>query len=212
MCALVRENIEMLRHYQSVGLGSLGADLIMKAPPAHEVLWLWFKNLLFTLLVPGLSSAGAPLRLVLSAGRSGQKCWGGATCGRRAVAVGAVIYLHCLWLFATRGQGTPARSTRQKKLVWRGLYKGSVTRCIWASSPGRGGPVPPLRSHRGLPDLPRLHRAAVVVGYEEGALRREIRRLYEATGATSRAGCRAKPKAPLEPCAGPAPGAELVAS
>jgi len=33
MGALVRENIEMLRHYQSLGLGSLGADLIMKAPP-----------------------------------------------------------------------------------------------------------------------------------------------------------------------------------
>ena len=33
MGALVRENIEMLRHYQSLGLGSLGADLVMKAPP-----------------------------------------------------------------------------------------------------------------------------------------------------------------------------------
>jgi hypothetical protein len=33
MGALVRENIEMLRRYQSMGLGSLGAELMMQSPP-----------------------------------------------------------------------------------------------------------------------------------------------------------------------------------
>ncbi len=34
MGALVRENIEMLRHHHGVGLGSLGADIILQVPPA----------------------------------------------------------------------------------------------------------------------------------------------------------------------------------
>jgi hypothetical protein len=33
MGALVRENIEMLRRHHGMGLGSLGADLVLKAPP-----------------------------------------------------------------------------------------------------------------------------------------------------------------------------------
>ena len=38
-------------------------------------------------------------------------------------AVGALIYLWCLWHFAVFGRGTPAPIDAPKRLVIRGLYK-----------------------------------------------------------------------------------------
>jgi protein-S-isoprenylcysteine O-methyltransferase Ste14 len=80
---------------------------------------LFLKNLCFTLLVPGTVAVIIPLyafsrpELVFS---------GLALTGAFLLLVGGVIYLWCLWDFASTGRGTPAPIDPPKTLVVRGLY------------------------------------------------------------------------------------------
>ena len=80
---------------------------------------LLFKNLLFTLVVPGTVAVYFPL--ILSRGDSV------ATgpllgVGIALLTLGVVVYAACIWEFATRGAGTPAPVDAPKRLVIRGLY------------------------------------------------------------------------------------------
>ena len=81
---------------------------------------LFLKNLLFTILVPGTVAFFVPLCLfshppiTLSAA---------SLAGGALLSVGVLIYLWCLWDFATAGGGTPAPIDPPKHLVIRGLYK-----------------------------------------------------------------------------------------
>lgn len=85
---------------------------------------LFIKNLIFVVLVPGLVAGWVPLHWF---GRDAQwpagswepRHWLGAAIG----AIGAGIVLHCVWLFAVKGRGTPAPIDPCKKLVHRGLYR-----------------------------------------------------------------------------------------
>ena len=83
---------------------------------------LFLKNLVFTVLVPGMvggyvpyaiGSRGAPVAL---------------DPGRLLIAaplflIGAAIYFWCLWDFAVSGRGTPAPIDPPTHLVVRGLYR-----------------------------------------------------------------------------------------
>jgi protein-S-isoprenylcysteine O-methyltransferase Ste14 len=81
---------------------------------------LLFKNLLFTLIVPGTAAVYLPLRIV----RNRSLVSGPAfVASSLLLLVGASIYAWCVWDFATFGQGTPAPIDAPKKLVVRGLYR-----------------------------------------------------------------------------------------
>ena len=89
-------------------------------------MWLALKNLIFTLVMPGSVAVWIPLWIM-----SGDRARSGATAvsvARGALAwipfaIGAAIYLWCLWDFATFGRGTPAPIDAPKRLVVRGLYR-----------------------------------------------------------------------------------------
>jgi protein-S-isoprenylcysteine O-methyltransferase Ste14 len=88
-----------------------------------NTLWLLVKNLLFTLLVPGFVVGWVPLRLFERRARW-PEAWGWQQyAGVALFAIGLLVFLHCQWLFAARGQGTPAPFDPPKKFVRRGLYQ-----------------------------------------------------------------------------------------
>jgi protein-S-isoprenylcysteine O-methyltransferase Ste14 len=82
---------------------------------------LLFKNLLFTLIIPGTVAVYLPLRLV----RDNRQLVTGPAFGTGCLLLllGASIYAWCVWDFATFGRGTPAPIDAPKKLVVRGLYR-----------------------------------------------------------------------------------------
>lgn len=81
---------------------------------------LFVKNLLFTLVMPGTVAVWVPLLLARAAEPASDP--------RRAVAfalfaAGALLYLWCVWNFASFGGGTPAPIDAPKRLVMRGPYR-----------------------------------------------------------------------------------------
>lgn len=90
-----------------------GADL------AHAMMLL-AKNLLFTLVVPGTAAVYVPLWIVHG------EPFGSApflALGVLGLTIGAILYLWCVWDFATFGHGTPAPIDAPRRLVVRGLYR-----------------------------------------------------------------------------------------
>ncbi len=81
---------------------------------------LLFKNLLFTVLVPGTVAVYVPL---LTAGSRSPASGTLFVIGLALLVVGAATYAWCVWDFATFGRGTPAPIDAPKKLVVRGLYR-----------------------------------------------------------------------------------------
>ncbi len=86
-------------------------------------LWLILKNLLFTLVVPGFVAGWVPLRWFERRPHWPVTWTAPHFAGAALALAGLALYLHCQWLFATRGQGTPAPIDPPKKLVRRGFYK-----------------------------------------------------------------------------------------
>ena len=85
---------------------------------------LFLKNLLFTVVVPGTVAFYIPW--AIAADDPAPSAGLGATLRLLAplpLAVGAAIYLWCVWDFATFGRGTPAPIDAPKKLVVHGLYR-----------------------------------------------------------------------------------------
>ncbi len=81
---------------------------------------LIFRNLAFTIIVPGTVAVYVPLHIARS-----RPPVGGVGCAV-AVAlfvVGGAIYAWCVWNFAAYGRGTPAPVDAPKRLVVRGLYR-----------------------------------------------------------------------------------------
>jgi len=81
---------------------------------------LLFKNLLFTLVIPGTVAVYLPLQIVRDRPFVTGPAFGA---GCLLVLIGASIYAWCVWDFATFGRGTPAPIDAPKKLVVRGLYR-----------------------------------------------------------------------------------------
>ncbi|HEX9942509.1 MAG TPA: isoprenylcysteine carboxylmethyltransferase family protein [Thermoanaerobaculia bacterium] len=87
-------------------------------------MFLFLKNLLFTVLVPGTVAVYIPLRLVRFRPEMLRGEWGLAQVAALVpLLLGAAIYFWCLWDFAFFGRGTPAPIDAPKRLVVRGLYR-----------------------------------------------------------------------------------------
>lgn len=82
---------------------------------------VWLKALLFTLVAPATVVLWVPLWLLgWSYPRPALLLqW----LGLLPIALGAAVYLWCVWNFAARGQGTPAPIDPPKTLVVQGLYR-----------------------------------------------------------------------------------------
>lgn len=131
---------------------------------------LLFKNVAFTLIVPGTVAVWAPLGLATEhAPGSGV---------RRFVALallglGAALYVWCVVDFATIGRGTPAPIDAPKRLVMRGPYRASRNPMYLAVLTAIAGWAT-LFANRGLWLYAAVVAAAFhvfVTGYEEPKLR-----------------------------------------
>ncbi len=90
--------------------------------PWSETVWLLAKNVLFTILVPGVAGVYLPLRI--AGGPIPLPAWGLLpVAGIVLLAFGTAGYLWCQWEFATFGRGTPAPIDPPKRLVIRGLHR-----------------------------------------------------------------------------------------
>ena len=81
---------------------------------------LFLKNLLFTIVVPGTVAVYVPV-FVFSHNPAQLSLF--TLSSGLLLAIGAAIYLWCLWDFASAGRGTPAPIDPPKNLVVRGLYR-----------------------------------------------------------------------------------------
>jgi protein-S-isoprenylcysteine O-methyltransferase Ste14 len=77
------------------------------------------KNLLFTVFVPGTVAVYVPVFVYSHPAATFSLS---ALAGILFLMIGSVIYLWCLWDFASTGRGTPAPIDPPKNLVVRGLY------------------------------------------------------------------------------------------
>jgi protein-S-isoprenylcysteine O-methyltransferase Ste14 len=84
-------------------------------------MWLFAKNLLFTVLVPGTVAVLVPCRLLPRDAELSLR--GLRPFGLVLILGGAVAYFWCLWHFAGTGRGTPAPIDPPKALVAKGLYR-----------------------------------------------------------------------------------------
>jgi protein-S-isoprenylcysteine O-methyltransferase Ste14 len=86
-------------------------------------LWLLIKNLVFTVVLTGFLAGWVPLHWFERHARLPEE-WTTLNFVGAAISLGGLaIFLHCQWLLASRGQGTPAPIDPPKKLVRRGAYK-----------------------------------------------------------------------------------------
>lgn len=81
---------------------------------------LFLKNLLFTLVVPGMVAVYVPVLLVWDHSITSGPA---AILGLVLLGSGTAVYVWCVWDFATFGRGTPAPIDAPRKLVVRGLYR-----------------------------------------------------------------------------------------
>jgi len=88
-------------------------------------LWLLIKNLLFLAVVPGFVIGWVPLRWFERYPRwPAPAAWSWPQYAAVVIfLLGAAAFLHCQWLFAVRGQGTPAPIDPPKRFIRRGLFK-----------------------------------------------------------------------------------------
>ncbi len=86
-------------------------------------LWLAAKNILYVIIVPGVIAGWLPLR-IFERHPKWPAGWGWAQWTAVTLAVLAiVVFLHSVWVFAVRGQGTPSFLDPPKKLTRRGPYR-----------------------------------------------------------------------------------------
>ena len=81
---------------------------------------LLVRNLIFTVIVPGAGGVYVPW-LILT--RNGAMAAPAAWYALPIVAAGLVLYLWCLWLFATAGRGTPGVWDPPRRVVVAGPYR-----------------------------------------------------------------------------------------
>jgi protein-S-isoprenylcysteine O-methyltransferase Ste14 len=141
-----------------------------------RALSLAVRNLVFTIVVPGLGGVWLPWRILTRDGPA-------AASAREAVpviAAGAVLYAWCVWNFAAVGRGTPGPWDAPSRVVATGPYR-------WVRNPIYLAALLVVAGEAWLfTSLPLLAYAGAmaacfhlfVVGYEERALRRRFGRGY----------------------------------
>lgn len=78
------------------------------------------RNLLFTVLVPGLGAGWMPWRILTRNGATPKPVsWFALAC----IAAGAALYFMCLWAFAVVGRGTPGPWDPPRRFVAVGPYR-----------------------------------------------------------------------------------------
>jgi len=78
------------------------------------------RNLLFTVIVPGAGGAYVPWRILTRGGTSPVPAAWYATA---VIAVGLLLYMCCLWVFAVVGRGTPGTWDAPRRVVAVGPYR-----------------------------------------------------------------------------------------
>ncbi|MGA8461422.1 MAG: isoprenylcysteine carboxylmethyltransferase family protein [Streptosporangiaceae bacterium] len=138
-----------------------------------RTLSLIVRNVVFTIVVPGLGGVWAPWRIVTDHGGTVTPAtWSAAV----VIAAGAALYGWCVWNFAAVGQGTPGPWDAPQRVVATGPYR-------WVRNPIYIGALLVVLGEAWLFASPWLlaYAAAMAVcchlfvtGYEERALRRRF--------------------------------------
>lgn len=82
--------------------------------------WLAVRNVVFTVVVPGLGGVWLPWRLLAANGRPpAAYAWEAAP----VIAAGVVLYAWCVWNFAVVGRGTPGPWDAPSRVVAAGPYR-----------------------------------------------------------------------------------------
>jgi protein-S-isoprenylcysteine O-methyltransferase Ste14 len=78
------------------------------------------RNLVFTIVVPGLGGVWVPWRILTRDGHTATPvAWEAAG----VIAAGAALYVWCVWNFATVGDGTPGLWDAPSRVVAAGPYR-----------------------------------------------------------------------------------------
>lgn len=142
-----------------------------------RTLSLIMRNLLFTLVVPGLGGVLAPWWILTRGGHTARPAaWEAVP----AIAAGAVLYVWSVWSFAAVGRGTPGPWDAPKRVVAAGPYR-------WVRNPIYLAALLVVLGEAWLfLSLPLLAYAGAmavcfhlfVIGYEEPTLRRRFGSTY----------------------------------
>jgi protein-S-isoprenylcysteine O-methyltransferase Ste14 len=90
---------------------------------------LALRNLVFTLVVPGAAGGYVPWLILRRHGAHPAPprliAWAApaAWCAIAVIAVGVLLYLACVWVFATQGRGTPGLWDSPRRVVTIGPYR-----------------------------------------------------------------------------------------
>jgi protein-S-isoprenylcysteine O-methyltransferase Ste14 len=134
---------------------------------------LLVRNVVFTVLVPGLGGIVVPWWILTRDGRTASPA---AWEALPVIAAGAALYVWCVWNFAAVGRGTPGLWDAPRRVVAVGPYR-------WVRNPIYIGALlvvlgeawlflsPPLLAYAGAMAIC-FH--LFVVGYEEPTLRRRF--------------------------------------
>lgn len=87
-------------------------------------MWLFLRNLVFTILVPGTVAVFIPYRILRAQSVGLAPVWDlAAIVAVLLLALGALTYVWCVWDFAVTGRGTPNIVDAPRRLVVKGLYR-----------------------------------------------------------------------------------------
>jgi protein-S-isoprenylcysteine O-methyltransferase Ste14 len=138
---------------------------------------LWLRNILFTVVVPGLGSVLIPWWILAhSHATLDPAAWYAVV----VIVLGAALYFWCLWAFAIVGRGTPGPWDPPRRFVAAGPYR-------WVRNPMYISALLVVVGEawlfRSLPLLTYAGAAAIffhlfVIGYEEPTLGRRFGKTY----------------------------------
>lgn len=138
---------------------------------------LMLRNLLFTVVVPGMGAVWLPWRILTHKGATLEPV---SWFALAPIVVGAALYFLCLWVFAVVGRGTPGPWDAPRRFVAVGPYR-------WVRNPIYIAALLVVLGEAWLfLSLPLLKYALAmavcfhlfVIGYEEPTLHRKFRDTY----------------------------------